>query len=175
MAQPGPQPQPSGAIVPQVAAAAQPQSSGQFTSSSEVPQMSLPQVIVHVPQSSGQVEQFSVGPQKPSEQPGARQRPHSRQASAQQSPKPVQAASHMQFPPEPPHSQDEQASGSSRQSVGQAQESSPASQTKFPQLGGQTPQSAGQVEQSSPAPQTKSPQKAVHWPHVVQASMQQSP
>jgi hypothetical protein len=57
------------------------------------------------------------------------------QAFPQQSPAATQAGSHQQFPPLPPHWQEEQEFGSSGQSPGQLHESSPAWHWPFPQTG----------------------------------------
>ena len=62
--------------------------------------------------------------------------------------------------------------GSSRQSAGHAQESSPASHLPFPQ---QTPQSSGQDPHPSVSSQVPSPQTAGHDPQASHASEQQVP
>jgi len=78
-------------------------------------------------------------------------------------------------PPEAPHSQYEHELGSLGQSAPQLHESSPASQTPFPQTAPQPPQSPGQELQSSPPPQMPLPHVGPQTPHAPHASAQQLP
>jgi len=99
----------------------------------------------HVPQSCGQVEQFSrPAVQVPSPQVGG----HAPQSLGQV----LQVSVPLQTP------SPQEAGGHAPQTLGQVLQVSVPLQTPSPQVGGQAPQSRGQVLQVSPPLQAPSPQ-----------------
>lgn len=88
--------------------------------------------------------------QTPSPHSGA-QVPQRAHAFWQQSPASTHAGLQPQLPPEPPHSQSVQLSGSSGQSSRQEQVVSEPLQVPSPQAGGQIPQPAHELSQQLPA------------------------
>lgn len=103
----------------------------QLSSACRTSQVPFPQ---HGPQSSGQLAQVSAPLQVPSPHTIGHD-PQSEQALSQQVPSAAQPGRHEHPAPPPPHSQAEQAVGSSGQSAAQLQEFSPrfASHTSSPQ------------------------------------------